>query len=48
MIKRFMCFLYGHERATKGRRLFYTESDLTEITLLHEYLCCRCDYWIKI
>lgn len=48
MIKRLKCLFMGHEPAMTVRKLFYIESDLTEVTLRHEYLCVRCNRWIKL
>ena len=48
MIKRIVCWFMGHERALTGRRVFYTETDGTEITLHHEYMCQNCNRWVKL
>lgn len=48
MIKRILCWILGHERSMSGRRLFYAQSDLTEVTVRHEFLCIRCNRWVKL
>lgn len=48
MLKKLICFIFGHERGNKLHILSFTDDKGNEISVGHEYQCSKCKKWILL